>query len=84
MESNLGLVISAIGVCIAAVSGIVGVVWRLSAKIYQVEIWARDEFVRKSSFELAITRMEKSMENMANKVETAVEKMSERFERAGH
>ncbi|MFT4115410.1 hypothetical protein [Bradyrhizobium sp.] len=81
---NLGLIISAIGVAVAAVSGIVGVVWRLSTKIYQVEIWARDEFVRKSSFEIAISRMEKSMESMATKVETAVEKMSRRFEKVDH
>jgi hypothetical protein len=31
----------------------------LSAKLYQVEIWSRDEFVRKGSFEAVIARMEK-------------------------
>src|SRR5258707_15549542 len=29
----------------------------LNAKVYQVEIWARDEFVRKGSFDLVVSRL---------------------------
>src|SRR6266404_4557480 len=52
----------------------------LSAKVYQVEIWARDEFVRKGSFETVVTRLEKSMEMLGTKIENAVEKMASRIE----
>lgn len=61
-----------------------GAAWRLSGKIYQVEIWARDEFVRKSSFETVVTRLEKSMELLGNKIEAAVEKMASRIEHLDH
>lgn len=47
----------------------------LQGKVYQVEIWARDEFVRKGSFELVVQRLEKGMEQLGTKVETAVDKM---------
>jgi hypothetical protein len=77
-------VIAGAGLAFVVLSGVIGVVWRLSAKIYQVEIWARDEFVRKVSFEAAIGRMEKSMENMASKIENAVDKMATRMENIGH
>jgi hypothetical protein len=48
----------------------------IQAKIYQVEIWSRDEFVRKGSFELVVARLEKTMEMMGAKIETAVDKMA--------
>lgn len=48
----------------------------VQAKIYQVEIWARDEFVRKTSFEAVVSRLERSMEQLATKVETSVERFT--------
>lgn len=77
-------VITAVGVGIAAVSGIVGVVWRLSSKIYTVEIWARDEFVRKSSFETVVGRLERGMDDLGNKIQVRLDKISERIEKIPH
>jgi len=56
----------------------------LSGKVYKVEIWARDEFVRKGSFETVVTRLEKSMEMLGTKIENAVEKMASRIENLSH
>lgn len=56
----------------------------LQAKVYQVEIWSRDEFVRKGSFETVVARLEKTLELMGNKIETAVEKMGTRIENLSH
>jgi hypothetical protein len=55
----------------------------LAAKVYQIEIWARDEFVRKGSFDTVVARLEKTMELMATKIETAVDKMASRIENIG-
>jgi hypothetical protein len=52
----------------------------LSSKIYQVEIWCRDEFVRKGSFDVVVGRLEKSMELLGAKVENAVDKLATRIE----
>jgi diacylglycerol kinase len=56
----------------------------LKAKVYEVEIWARDEFVRKGSFETVVTRLEKTMELMGTKIETAVDKMGTKIENLSH
>jgi hypothetical protein len=56
----------------------------LQAKVYQVEIWSRDEFVRKGSFETVVARLEKTMELMGTKIETAVDKMATRIENLSH
>lgn len=56
---------------------------RLHAKVYQVEIWSRDEFVRKGSFETVVARLEKTMELMGTKIENAVDKMATRIENIG-
>jgi hypothetical protein len=56
----------------------------LQAKVYQVEIWARDEFVRKGSFETVVTRLEKGMELLGNKIEGAVDKMAAKIEKISH
>lgn len=77
-------VITAIGVGIAGVSGIVGVVWRLSSKIYNVEIWARDEFVRKTSFENVVGRLEKGMDDLGDRIQGRLDKISERIEKIPH
>jgi hypothetical protein len=56
----------------------------LQAKLYQVEIWARDEFVRKGSFELVVARLESGMKDLGTKVENAVDKMATRIESLNH
>ncbi len=56
----------------------------LQAKVYQVEIWARDEFVRKGSFEMVVTRLENSMLALGAKIETAVDKMAAKIENMNH
>lgn len=56
----------------------------LSAKLYQVEIWARDEFVRKGSFEIVVARMEKGLGDLGTKIENRLDKMTERIEHIGH
>lgn len=81
---HASIIISAVGVGIAALSAIVGVVWRLSAKIYMVEIWARDEFVRKSSFETVVSRLEKGLGDLGDKIEGRFDKMAERLEKIPH
>src|SRR4051812_45952984 len=55
----------------------------LSAKIYQVEIWARDEFVRKGSFEAVIARMEKGFFDLRSEITGRLDKMTERIEHFG-
>jgi hypothetical protein len=56
----------------------------LQSKVYQVEIWARDEFVRKGSFETVVARLEKTMELMGTKIETAVDKMATKVDGLQH
>ncbi len=56
----------------------------LAAKLYQVEIWARDEFVRKGSFEFSVARLEKSFDDLGNKIEIRFDKMADRIEKIGH
>jgi hypothetical protein len=56
----------------------------LQAKVYQVEIWSRDEFVRKGSFEMVVARLEKTMELMGTKIETAVDKMATKVDSLQH
>ena len=52
----------------------------LAAKLYQIEIWVRDEFVRKGSFEIVVTRMEIGMRDLGIRFEGAVDKMTARIE----
>jgi hypothetical protein len=52
-------------------------------KIYQVEIWARDEFVRKGSFEIVISRMEKSLGGLRNEIASRLDNMTDRIEHLG-
>jgi len=55
----------------------------LSAKLYQVEIWARDEFVRKGSFEAVIARMEKGFGDLRSEITQRLDKMTDRIEHIG-
>lgn len=50
-------------------------------KIYQVEIWARDEFVRKGSFDIVVSRMERGMENLGQRIEGRLDKITDRIEK---
>ena len=52
----------------------------LSAKIYQTEIWARDEFVRKGSFEAVIARMEKGFGDLRSEITQRLDKVADRIE----
>lgn len=53
----------------------------LRTKIHDVEMFTRDTFVRKDSFELVIGRIEKSIEKMTDKLEDKIDKAVERFQR---
>lgn len=50
----------------------------LRTKIHEVETWNRDTFVRKDSFEMVISRIEKTMEKAVDKIENRIEQMFER------
>ena len=64
----------------AALSEATKTIATLAEKLYEVEIWSRDEFVRKGSFELVVARLERSMEAIGAKVEAAVDKMASKFD----
>jgi hypothetical protein len=53
----------------------------LSDKVYQIEIWARDEFVRKSSFETVVGRMEKSIEKIGDKIDAQFAELTKRIDK---
>lgn len=53
----------------------------LRQKIHEIEVWSRDSFVRKDSFEQVISRIEKSLEKMTDKLEDKLDKAIARFER---
>lgn len=55
----------------------------LSAKLYQVEIWARDEFVRKGSFETVIARMERGFSDLKTEISSRFDRMTDRIEHIG-
>jgi hypothetical protein len=52
----------------------------LAAKVYQVEIWSRDEFVRKGSFELVIARMEKGFGDLRNEISSRLDRLSDKID----
>ncbi|MGJ5036611.1 hypothetical protein ACQR13_21095 [Bradyrhizobium sp. HKCCYLRH3059] len=49
-------------------------------KVHEIETWARDEFVRKNSFELVIARMEKSLETLGDKIDKRLERLTEKID----
>lgn len=53
----------------------------LRAKIHEFETWSRDEFVRKSSFEQVVGRLESSIEKMTDRLEKKFDKAVESFHR---
>ncbi|MGJ5163142.1 hypothetical protein [Bradyrhizobium sp. HKCCYLR1051] len=52
----------------------------IRTKVHEIETWARDEFVRKNSFELVIARMEKSIETMGDKIDKRLERLTEKID----
>lgn len=54
----------------------------LRTKIHEVETWNRDNFVRKESFDLVVSRIEKSMEKLGDRVEEKLEKLWEQAHRS--
>ncbi|MGY3689927.1 hypothetical protein ACVIGA_000007 [Bradyrhizobium sp. USDA 3240] len=52
----------------------------LAAKLYQVEIWARDEFVRKTSFENVIRRLEAGFGELKSDIGGRLDRMTDRIE----
>lgn len=48
-------------------------------KIHEIEMFSRDTFVRKDSFELVIGRLEKSIEKMTDKLEDKIDKAIDRI-----
>jgi hypothetical protein len=84
MDINWTVVISGASLAFLVLSTIVGVVWkalsRLSDKVFQIEIWARDEFVRKSSFDLVTSRIEKSIEKIGDRIEVKFDELTKRID----
>lgn len=54
-----------------------------TAKLYQVEIWARDEFVRKSSFETVVARVERGFADLKTEVSNRLDKISDKIDHMG-
>ncbi|WP_338701925.1 hypothetical protein V5279_21515 [Bradyrhizobium sp. 26S5] len=52
----------------------------LAAKLYQVEIWSRDEFVRKTSFENVIRRLEAGFGELKSDIGGRLDRMTDRIE----
>ncbi len=48
----------------------------MRGKIHEMEMWNRDHFVRKESFELVVGRIEKSIEKMGDKLEEKLDQMA--------
>jgi hypothetical protein len=55
----------------------------LSAKLYQIEIWVRDEFVRKSSFETVVARVERGFADLKTEISSRLDKMSDKIDHMG-
>lgn len=52
----------------------------LRTRMHEMETWNRDTFVRKESFEMVISRIEKTFEKSVEKLEKSIEKLGDRFE----
>jgi hypothetical protein len=49
-------------------------------KVHEVETWARDEFVRKGSFEHILTRTERTMSDQFDKIDKRLERMEAKID----
>lgn len=54
----------------------------LRTKVHDIEVFCRDTFVRKESFELVIGRIESSIERMGDKIDGKIDKLEENIDRA--
>jgi hypothetical protein len=52
----------------------------LRTKIHEVEMFMRDKFVSKDSFEFVVSRLEKSMEKLGDKIEEKMERLVDRIQ----
>lgn len=52
----------------------------IRTKVHEIETWARDEFVRKNSFEAVITRMEKGLETLGERIDKRLERLAEKID----
>lgn len=52
----------------------------LRQKVHEVETWARDEFVRKGSFEGAVNRLERTVGDQFTKLEARLERMESKID----
>lgn len=52
----------------------------IRAKIHEVEMFVRDKFVSKDSFELVVSRLEKSMEKLGDKIEEKMDRLVDRIQ----
>ncbi len=50
-------------------------------KVQDFETWSRDEFVRKGSFELVVTRIEKGMDALGSRIDQRFDRIMDRMER---
>lgn len=55
----------------------------LGGKLYQMEIWSRDEFVRKGSFELVVARMERGLADLRGEITGRLDKMADKIDHLG-
>jgi hypothetical protein len=55
----------------------------LKEKVYQVEIWARDEFVRKGSFDIVVGRLERGFADLRSEIGGRLDRMSEKIDHIG-
>jgi hypothetical protein len=46
-------------------------------KLHEIEVYSRDTFVRKDSFDQAVTRLEKTFEKGFDKLEVAIDRLRE-------
>lgn len=54
----------------------------MRAKIHEIETWSRDEFVRKTSFEAVIARMEKSQERRDDALDQRLDRIEQKVDAA--
>jgi ribosome-associated translation inhibitor RaiA len=53
----------------------------LRTKIHEVEVYLRDKYVPKESFDFVVNRMENLIDRMTEKLENKIDKAVERFQR---
>jgi signal transduction protein with GAF and PtsI domain len=49
-------------------------------KVHEIETWARDEFVRKGSFDIAMGRVEKMLGDQFDRIEIRMDRMEKKID----